>query len=278
MMEYNPIMQERSKFTDRLRLLLKPFARLCIRNGFRLQDITESLKGAFIDVAREELNKTGAGESISKISVMSGVHRRDVGMLLKGLSSSDAAPSLLGKIIGSWSESKRFTDKYGKPKVLSVEGAASEFVNLVKSVSSDLNPYTVLFELERIGAVRKDENTITLIRNVLDFQGNLLAGIEILAHDTADLYQAVEENCSLQDPIPNLHIRTEYDSIPAENVRDIKLWILGEGAKFQERIQNHLAKFDTDSEKSRKTRNTELCRISVSSFGFIENKKNKSSI
>jgi len=58
-----------------------------------------------------------------------------------------------------------------------------------------------------------------------------------------------------------------------EHVRDIKLWILGEGAKFQERIQNHLAKFDADSQKSRKTRVAEICRISVSSFAFVENKK-----
>gem|GEM_PF-4016174 len=58
--------------------------------------------------------------------------------------------SLLAKIIGSWSESKRFTDKYGKPKVLSVEGAASEFVDLVKSVSTDLNPYTIRWSMSGI--------------------------------------------------------------------------------------------------------------------------------
>lgn len=265
-------MTERSKFVDRLRLLLKPFARLCIRHGFRLQDITESLKGAFVDVAIEELKKSDAGESISKISVMSGVHRRDVGLFLKGLAASESAPSLLGKILGYWTDSKSFTDKSGKPRALLVEGAESEFVKLVKSVSSDLNAYTVLFELERIGAVKRDQDRVTLVRDVLDFQGNLLAGIEILAHDTADLYQAVEENCSLQDPIPNLHIRTEYDSIPVEHARDIKLWILGEGAKFQERIQNYLAKFDTDSKKFSKKRNVEVCRISVSSFGLIAKK------
>lgn len=266
-------MTERSKFVDRLRLLLKPFARLCIRNGFRLQDILESLKGAFVDVAVEELKKTSSAESISKISVMSGVHRRDVGLFLKGLQSAESAPSLLGKIIGHWSQSKSFMDKFGKPRSLSVEGANSEFVELVQAISSDLNAYTVLFELERIGAVKREEDRVTLIRDVLDFQGNLLSGIEILAHDTADLYQAVEENCSLQDPIPNLHIRTEYDSIPVEHVRDIKLWILGEGAKFQERIQNHLSKFDLDNKKARKRNSdADLCRISVSSVGLVAKK------
>jgi|1048.fasta_scaffold55549_2 hypothetical protein len=265
-------MTERSKFVDRLRLLLKPFARLCIRHGFRLQDITESLKGAFVDVAVEELQKNSAGESVSKISVMSGVHRRDVGMFIKGVQASESAPSLLGKIIGHWQESKSFTDKQGKPKALTVEGANSEFVSLVKAISSDLNAYTVLFELERVGAVKRVGDQVILLRDVLDFQGSLLAGIEILAHDTADIYQAVEENCSLQDPIPNLHIRTEYDSIPVEHARDIKLWILGEGAKFQEKIQKHLSKFDIDSANQQRKKDQELCRISVSSIGLVQNR------
>ncbi len=272
-MEYNPIMSEQSKFIPKLRQLLRPFARLCIRNGFRLQEILEPLKGAFVDAAVDELRTAGAEESVSKISVMSGVHRRDVSNFIKADQLPESAPSLLGKIIGQWQESKMFTDKNGKPKPLSVEGAMSEFSSLVKSVSSDLNPYTVLFELERINAIKKIDDRVSLVRNILDFQGNMLAGVEILAHDTADLYRAVEENCSLSEPIPNLHIRTEYDSIPVEHARDLKLWILGEGAKFQEKIQRHLSKFDVDVLKKKRQAEDKYCRISVSSVGLVDESK-----
>lgn len=260
---------DQGSFLKSLRFLIRPFVRLCVRNSVKLQDLIEVLKGAFVDVALEELNAAKHEKSISKISVMTGVHRRDTTKILKGEITEGSSISLLGKIIGQWRESKRFQDKLGRPRVLSVEGSESEFVDLVRSISSDLNPYTVLFEFERVGAIKRVTGGISLASEMYSPGRNILGAIEILTHDCADLFAAVEENVSATDPIPNLHIRTEYDNIPAKNARDIKLWILGEGAKFHEKVQKHLAQFDRDVNPKRSKDHDESCRIAVSSVGII---------
>lgn len=261
---------DQGSFLKSLRLLIRPFVRLCVRNSVKLQDLIEVLKGAFVDIALEELNTSQHEQSISKITVMTGVHRRDVTKILKGEITDGSSVSLLGKIIGQWREAKKFQDKLGRPRVLSVEGGESEFVDLVRSVSTDLNPYTVLFEFERVGAIKRVEGGIALASDMYTPGRNLVGAIEILSSDCSDLFAAVEENVTAGDPIPNLHIRTEYDNIPTKNARDIKLWILGEGAKFHEKVQKYLAQFDRDvNQKKEIDSDKDRCRIAVSSVGII---------
>ena len=145
----------RKLLLEGLKQLLRPVARFCLNRSIKIQDAGEMLKYAFLEIAKEELQRDAKLVSNSRLSVMTGLHRRDVvRLLLDGVEISESAPLLL-RVIGQWQQDSRFADKKGHPKSLSIEGKKSEFVDLVQSISKDLNPYTVLFELERVGAVRR---------------------------------------------------------------------------------------------------------------------------
>lgn len=234
----------------------------------------DSLKGVYVEVAREQLQKQGAAASASRISVMTGVHRKDVSRLLEAAPVAKASKNLAARIIGAWRNSKRFCNASGKPRVLSAEGKESEFVSLVQSVSVDLNPYTVLFELERIGAVQRVRSGVRLVSRLYNPRGDSAAGIGLLGSDISDLMAAVEENIERTEPnaVPNLHIKTEYDNIPETAAAEIRSWCLREGSAFHQRVRNFLSQFDRDI-SSKKLKDGPSIRVAVGAFSRIENVK-----
>ena len=239
---------QRQIFLHALEGLLKPVARFCLRRSLKLQEFTETAKTVFLQVAAEEIEREGAPVSTSKLSVITGLHRRDVMRLFKKQETKlTSDTSIVSRVIGQWQNDSRFS-KAGKPRALKFEGKNSEFMELVRSVSKDLNPYTVLFELERIGAVSKDNDNdiVTLESKVYVPSGDIKESLSLLASDSADLVEAVEENIFKPQPMPNLHIKTQYDNICPEFIPEIRAWFLERGEIFHEEARKFLSKFDKD--------------------------------
>ncbi len=260
-----------NKMQNVLPILLRPVVSFCVRHSIRLGDVLETLKAVYIEVSRDRLRQAGEDVSASRLSVMTGVHRKDVSRLLSSDSISKARQSLAARIIGAWRNSKRFCNASGKPRVLSAEGKQSEFAQLVASVSADLNPYTVLFELERIGAVERSRGGLKLTSRLYVPKGDVVGGMSLLASDVDDLMLAVEENLigERSAQTPNLHIKTEYDNIPAHFAGRIREWCLREGSAFHQRARNFLSQFDRDlSPQGQK--GGETIRVAVGAFSHVQ--------
>lgn len=254
-----------------LPLLLRPLVDYCLRHSIAIGEVVESLKGVYVEAARAHLHKEGAAESASRISVMTGVHRKDTARLLQAAPVEKASRNLAARVIGAWRNSKRYCNASGKPRVLSAAGKDSEFASLVRSVNVDLNPYTVLFELERIGAVERARNGVRLATRLYTPRGDRAAGVSLLASDISDLMQSVEENIEQNGPhyIPNLHIKTEYDNIPDLHAEEVRAWCLREGSAFHQRVRNYLSQFDRDI-AGKKTKDEGTIRVAVGAFSRIE--------
>ena len=69
---------DRTFLLNTLRLLVKPIAKFCLRHTLSIQDLIESAKIAFIEVADAEIRKKGDKVNTSRISLVTGLHRKDV--------------------------------------------------------------------------------------------------------------------------------------------------------------------------------------------------------
>lgn len=176
---------------------------------------------------------------------MTGMHRRDVMKFSTGAPETDRSKSLISKVVGQWRTNKRYLNKKGGPRVLNL-GLNSEFTELVGAVSQDLNPATVLFELERLGSVIRVEGGVKLQVETYVPKGDVLAGFNILGADSEDLTAAVEENLFENPSLPHLHLRTEFDRIRVDVADKIKLWLLKEGQAFHAKVREYISKFDQD--------------------------------
>lgn len=252
-----------------LGLLLRPVARFCLRRSIKMQDYLEASKQAFIDIASEELALRGESKSVSRLSVMTGIHRREIDRFLNSESQSRYGHDLPTRVIGQWQSDKRFLSKSGKPRILEVEGKKSEFVDLVASVSKNLNPYTVLSELERVSAVERTPNGLKLVRQSYESAGDIGQGFQLLSEDSNDLIRAVEENVFDRAPKTNLHIKTQYDNISPAYLETIRSWFLEKGRQMHEDARKFLSQFDKDINKDLKSGEGRV-RVALGSYSFTE--------
>ena len=230
-----------------LERLLRPVVRLCLRQGIKLHDFVEVLKVTMVRVASEELNKEKDTSSLSRVSVMTGVHRKDVTRIARSDTPIQPKANLVAKLIVQWQHDAQFRNSAGKARVLSIQGKDSEFAKLVQSVNgNNLNAYTVLNEMLRSGLIEKTPKGVRLASRLYLVSTGKEEGLDLLAGDTEDLISAVEQNLFLNESIKNLHLKTEFDNVVEDALPTIKQWLLDRGSEFHREVRNFIAKFDRD--------------------------------
>ena len=146
--------------------LLRPAVRLMLRHGVTYTAFSQALKRVFLQAAREELQAQGMPQTDSAISVLSGVHRRDVRNLTR-LADPDAAPAsfagLASQVVARWMSDDAYLDADLAPRSIARSGDAPSFDALVQAVSQDVRPRSVLDDLQRLGLVQDSAGQITLL-------------------------------------------------------------------------------------------------------------------
>jgi hypothetical protein len=150
---------------DRVLRVLQPLVRLLVRNGVTYTVLAAALKRLFLDAAHQELAQRGMATTDSAVSLLSGVHRRDVRGLTRA-ATQDAAPSaplgLAAQVVARWMNEAEFGNAQGQTRVLPKSGGPGSFDALVAGVSRDVRPRAVLDELLRLGVVQDTEAGLVL--------------------------------------------------------------------------------------------------------------------
>lgn len=264
---------------DVLRSLLRPLVSFCIRRSYSIQDFIALTKRVFLDLAEEEIRKKSDKVNVSRLSVLTGLHRKEVARIyVDEMKPPEKPVSVLGRVIGLWQTNTRFTTKKGEPRILTFKGENSEFSELVRSISQNINPGTVLFELERMGAVVKSSLGLKLQRDVVSYAGDPRRGFELLARDMDGLMRAAECNLLEKYEIPHLHLHTEYDKISEKDVPKIKRWFVHEGKLFHKKARKFLSQFDSDINPSKtvvsQVQEEPTTRVVLGTFSMTFDKKN----
>jgi hypothetical protein len=155
---------------DAIRLILRPLVRLMIARGIGLPALVAALKPVFVEVAERDFRIDGRAVSDSRVSVLTGLHRKDVRAIRDTAAplSQPRSPSLGATVVGRWLGDPAFHDAAGRPRPLARQGAGG-FDALVAAVSTDVRPRTVLDELARLGIVGIDEAADTIALNAEAF-------------------------------------------------------------------------------------------------------------
>ena len=249
-----------------LKAVLRPIVHYCMRRSISIQTFFEFSKVLFLEVAEEQMRNKRQKVNISRLSVATGLHRRDVMRIYDKGAIDKPSPSIASRVIGQWEQDSRFQTKAKKPKLLKLD--KNEFNKLVALVSKDVHPGTVLFELERMGAVERTAKGLRLKTSTHVIKGDPSEGIRLLGIDLRDIIAAVYQNL-FDNPTPkNLHARTEYDNISMSDLPTIRQWMIKEGAAFHSRIRNYLSQFDLDINPKDSTEGG--VRVVLGTFSYTE--------
>ena len=136
--------------------VLAPLVRLLLASGVDYTRLSAELKPLFIEQARLELARHAQRPTDSAISVLSGVHRKDVRAWREGglhlrIAQEVSPPA---QLFAHWLADPRLCDPQGRPQALPRLGPEPSFEALARSVTQDVHPFTLLGELLRLGLVQ----------------------------------------------------------------------------------------------------------------------------
>ena len=183
-------------------VLMAPVARWLLRHGVPYPAFADMLKAVFVAAARDELESSGAKATHSALSVLSGVHRKDVRALETG-DRPDSTPRsvpLPSAVFTRWLTDPKYRSADGKPKRLPRSGSGASFETLARECSNDVHPRTVLDELVRSGLARVDGDEVEPLATSFVPSRKLDELTALFSANVSDHIAAAVHNLTLKGP------------------------------------------------------------------------------
>jgi len=154
----------RGQLVHTLRKVLKPLVRILFRAGVRFDEFIELLRGIYVEVVVSDAAAADQRISAARISILSGVTKRDVERLvssedwLKIPKPTDVAA--LVAILHRWHTDAAFLGPYGVPLELPLTGSGGRsFGDLVGGSSIAIDPQSAFEQLLAAGVISRSGET-----------------------------------------------------------------------------------------------------------------------
>ncbi len=197
--------------------VLRPVARLLIAGGVPFQAASESLKRAYVEAAHRHFGDQAGTDS--RLSLLTGINRKEVRRLTTPVADEwgpESVTSFASAVHAAWTLRAQWRDPEGKPRALPKRGEGS-FDALVKSVTRDLRPSSVLAELDRLGYIEPGEGeTVRLVGEEFRSRREFADRLGALAENLQDHADAAVANV-LSDSSPFLERTLFADELSAES-------------------------------------------------------------
>lgn len=150
--------------------LLRPLVKLLIHFQISFPQLAELLKSIYVEVAEADFGNDLKQPTDSSISILTGIHRKDVRRLRRSEMSLEEQqnPAVGAKIVSVWLEQPPFCANKGEPRPLFLRArqGSPSFEDLVTQVSKqDLRPKAVLNEWLQSGIVYLNEEEKICLAN-----------------------------------------------------------------------------------------------------------------
>lgn len=219
-----PLTESDSLMLQAVRRLMRPLARLFIGKGLPLQVFIEIMKDVYVDIAEENLNAANIRPTDSQISLMTGVHRRDVRKFRSMPPDAKIEVphlSVGAELVAIWMGNPEFLNPQGQPRPLPYvnrDNPQHSFTALAETVSKDVRPRAILDEMLRQDIARYDEITDNVWLNVEAFvpQEGWAEKLYYFGHNGEDHLEAAVANILSSKP-PFLDRSVYYDGLTRES-------------------------------------------------------------
>ena len=226
--------------------LLAPTARVLVARGVMFPEFMERMKSHYIAAARVQAEQEGTKVTDSRLSVMTGLQRRDIARL-KDEKLKEKRVHHLARLVALWQTDKSY------PETLSKNGPAPSFETLAQIVHRDVHPRTMLDALEAAGTVAVSDDTVTL--QATSYQP--LAGtddqIAYLARNVGDHATAATENVLDRDP-KHFERAVHYAKLTDVQISELETEFAKAEMEILEKISKKAAKMKAEGQGTRRFR------------------------
>ena len=150
--------------------ILRPVVRLLLHYQITYPTLMTLLKSLYVEVAEEDFKVDDKRQSDSRITLLTGVHRKDIKRIRTEENPETATPksiSIGAQLIATWLGSEDFTDKTGSPAPLPLRANTNKgrsFDDLVALVcKQDIRPRVILDEWLNLGIAHVNDDKCVVL-------------------------------------------------------------------------------------------------------------------
>ena len=258
---------------EALKRVMRPMVRLMLRKGITYTFFADMLKEIFVEIADAEFKLEGKDQSDSRISLLTGVHRKDVRRLRHQVRTTHGdlpeAISLGAQLVSAWMSQPPFCRPDGSPAPLArlaSAGGERSFEHLVACVSKDIRARVVLDEWLRIGVARvDDEDIVHLCVNAFIPRDGFDEKAAYFAHNVHDHACAAVHNLT-SEGTPFFERSVHYDALSAASVGQLREQTSRRGMDLLLALNQQAADFERQDAGSEEA----MQRITVGVFFYTE--------
>jgi hypothetical protein len=230
---------------------MRPLIRILLKHGVSHAEFCELAKLLYVDVADTEFLLEGRKQSTSRVSVLTGLNRKEVTRVKKILETNiyhePVSQNRASRVISGWLQDERFQTSEGKTADLPIEGDEGSFSQLIKIYSGDMPVRSVLDELLRVGSVEKMANgTIHLCSKAYVPQHSTEEKLRLMGIGTADLLTTLDHNLESTLKDSRLQLTMSYENLPKEIIPQFKKLSEKESYSLLTMLDKWLAEYDRD--------------------------------
>ncbi|TGN40357.1 DUF6502 family protein [Marinobacter confluentis] len=241
--------------------ILRPLARLLLRNGIPFAEFAELVRRAYVDAALEDFADERKKPTDSRAAVMTGLTRKEVKKQRDILAGEHRqAPALrhenrASRVVSGWVHDPAFHASNGEPAKLSFDSSnqsssgPASFSELVRRYSGDMTPRAVLEELVRVGVVADDgSGNLELRQRAYVPAGDSEEMLQIFGEDVSDLIATIDHNLVGSEATgqPLFQRTLVYNNIPPEVMERWRHYAALQSQDLLEQLDKWLGPYDRD--------------------------------
>ncbi len=202
----NPSVDTRRHFLQALRRVLRPIVRLMIRSGIRYDEFVDVARGAYVESAIRDADRSGPRPTRDQVAWITGIRRELVDHYIDSyepLSDRDlTSRHVEADALHRWHTDARYLGPTGAPLELEFDAPEGiSFKELVAQSDSEADPKLILDNLLRAGSVsRLDKDIIRPLSRFFIWREQDATQISALGFTVAHMIETHEHNLCSRSP------------------------------------------------------------------------------
>lgn len=201
--------------------MMQHIARWLIHSGVGYTDFVAALKPIFYDQALAELERIQQNKTDSAVSLLSGLHRKDVSAFrqqanqLNAEATPNFAISVPARVIARWIA-------LDLPHQIPVSGDENSFEALVRYISTEKHPRSILFELQRLGVVEQKGSDVILQQHSFTPDNQMQESKALFSANLTDHLAAGVDNFISEKTFTHLEQAVHAEKLTLESIESLR--------------------------------------------------------
>jgi len=220
-----------------------------MQHGMAWGTFMEVARKAWVDEAHRHVADRGKRPTISAVSALTGLTRKETKRIRDELIDDDGERDLRYnraiRVVSGWAGDERFLDGDGMPAVLPVDGENS-FATLVKDYSGDIPTVAMLAILETSKTVTVDDGRVTLLSRAYIPADTPAEHLALLGADSGEFVSTIGHNFASPREARVFQRKVSNPAVDAASIEAFRAFSNAESQALLERYHRWLTDHEID--------------------------------